>query len=1061
MPIRSHTALRRLVRAACLALGLTGAFSASLAAPWKVRADTDVQLDVRQIAWRLQGPFAEQRVELLLRNPSARPVEATVLLPLGDGERLRAYALDINGELREAVPVERVQARVAFETMTARQVDPALVERDSDSDYRLRVFPIPARGERRLRIDLARLAERVDCGWRHLLTADALPAGAAQAALVSSDSAPGSLVAGLSVMPRAAAPAQGWVGELAMRGGDAPRELCLGAPKGPAGFSHRLDDGTQLHWLEAPVAEQAAVAVPDPTHLEIVWDASLRMPQDRLGSLQVLDHYLRGRSLDVTLTVLRLAPQRRAFHVQNGNWAALREALQALSPEGALDLGSWSPAAGVQQVLMFSEVRPSWPQREALKPPGLPVHLIGNQVADMAAAQVLMQDGGQWLDLRQRTPEAIAAQLRMTPATRIATAWDQLRWHAEARVPRHGVLRACHVQGSEAPEPAQPRLRLTHAGAERASHEEVQVGRWPPEPLAAFWCGSWWVQTLEAEPLRNKAQLARLGEQLGLVNRETSLLVLETVQDYINHGIMPPAASPALREAVLRGREQRESRRSSAAAGQRVALERAWAERQAWWDTDFALKQRQDAREAELRRMAERQREALERRQGRERQRLEERLGRTLQHGLVAPAQNGGTFVEEALPPPPPTREIRSTAAAPGADFVPPPEMMLPVPAPAPMPVPRPAPTYAATPAQAAPPSRPAHVAVPAPEAASPAITLRAVATNEPYAAELDAAQTLAALEAAYADLRPRYQESPAFHVDVAERFISLGEMARGVLVISNVVALMPREAAALRMVAYRLQGVGQDAPALDLLQRVQVLAPDEPQSWRDLGLALSRAQRCEEAAQALRHVVDMPWPAHFADIDLITLGELNALQTQCSNRAFDALPEALRRAMPVGLRVVLSWDLKDTDIDLHVVDPRGEVAFFGHRDTPQGGRLSRDFTAGYGPEEFILRRPVSGTYKVMVKYFGSRLAKLSRGATVQMTLQTGFGTAQPQSRTMTFRLVEGSGLLELGQFELDRKGRIAGASAVKPKPPGHALAKPASAPDDAREAQIRRGTPG
>jgi len=322
-----------------------------------------------------------------------------------------------------------------------------------------------------------------------------------------------------------------------------------------------------------------------------------------------------------------------------------------------------------------------------------------------------------------------------------------------------------------------------------------------------------------------------------------------------------------------------------------------------------------------------------------------------------------------------------------------------------------------------------------------------AVATNEPYADELASAGTLAGLETVYADLRVRYQDSPAFYVDVAERFFALGDTARGVQIISNVVVLMPREASALRMVAYRLQGMGQDAPALDLLQRVQALAPDEPQSWRDLGLALGRAQRCEEAMRTLSHVAGTPWPAQFADVDLITLGELNALQAQCPSQAFAALPEAQRRAMPVGLRVVLSWDLKDTDIDLHVLDPHGEVAFFGHRDTLQGGHLSRDFTAGYGPEEFILRRPLPGTYKVMAKYFGSRLAKLSRGATAQLTLQTGFGTAQPQSRTMTVRLVEGGGLVELGRFEVDRRGRITGSPLAKTKPSGPTKAWPAKRP--------------
>ncbi len=50
---------------------------------------------------------------------------------------------------------------------------------------------------------------------------------------------------------------------------------------------------------------------------------------------------------------------------------------------------------------------------------------------------------------------------------------------------------------------------------------------------------------------------------------------------------------------------------------------------------------------------------------------------------------------------------------------------------------------------------------------------------------------------------------------------------------------------------------------------------------------------------------------------------------------------------LPIGLRATLSWDLNDTDIDLWVTDPNGERVYYGHRDSYQGGHISRDFTAG------------------------------------------------------------------------------------------------------------------
>ncbi|MDL5030512.1 VIT domain-containing protein [Pelomonas sp. APW6] len=1017
MPPCTHRPGKTWHRPALLALHLAWlslAAPVAEAAPWKVRADTQVQLELRQIGWRLQGPFAEQRVELVLRNPSNRPMEATVLLPLADGERLRGYALDINGELRDAVPVERVQARVAFETQTALRVDPALVERDSDSDYRLRVFPIPARGERRLRIDLARLAERSDCGWRHTLSADALPEGSQLAATLSASLKPVLVPEGLDEPAPAAdksASAAAWTATLPLRSGDAPRTVCLPAPGQPAGFTHRLDDGTEFRWLEVPMADAGTQPLPAPSRLEIVWDASLRMPGDRLRELQLLDSYLRGRSLSVTLTVLRLGMQRQQFQVRNGDWTALRETLLALKPEGALDLGSWSPAAGAQQVLMFSELRHSWPHREALKSPGLPVHLVSRQVADMALAQPLLQDGGQWLDLKQASLDELARQLTLTPGVRIASRWDQAAWHAESRTPRQGVLRACHVQPADEAWRDKPALLLSQQDAQGRRERGVQAEHWTPEPLAAFWCGSWWIQTLEVEPLRNKRQLARLGEQLGLVNRETSLLVLETLQDYINHGVMPPGTTPAIREAVLRGREARAEREREQSTVQRRALALQWSSRERWWSRDFS-EAKEEARHL-------RELEALENRQARERERLERQFERTGRPAPIVATQFGS--------PPPPA-------------FIRPPEVhVMPAPTPAPkaesppprpvdVPAPHPALPHPAAPTRVEPPREPAPSVAPA-----AAHTLRAVATTERYAAELAQARTAEALDRLVADLSGTYADSPAFHADVAERFAALGRVPRAVQVLSNIVALMPREASALRLVAYRLQGMGQAALALDLLLRARDLAPDEPQSWRDAGLALGQAGRCDEAAASLQHVMDTAWPDRFAEIALISLAELNDLQQRCPSASVSTLPEALRKSLPVGLRVVMRWDLNSTDIDLHVIDPLNEEAFFMHRDTRQGGHLSRDFTAGYGPEEFIVRQPLPGRYKVVARYYGSQRATLSRGATVQVDVQTGFGSPQLKTRTMTFRLVEGGGDIELGEFHLDAKGRLIDPPAPAP----------------------------
>jgi hypothetical protein len=61
-----------------------------------------------------------------------------------------------------------------------------------------------------------------------------------------------------------------------------------------------------------------------------------------------------------------------------------------------------------------------------------------------------------------------------------------------------------------------------------------------------------------------------------------------------------------------------------------------------------------------------------------------------------------------------------------------------------------------------------------------------------------------------------------------------------------------------------------------------------------------------------------------------------------------------------------LIWDTKGVDIDLHVIEPRGDRIYFGHRNGKQGGELDVDNTWGHGPENIYWLLPARGKKKVL-----------------------------------------------------------------------------------------------
>lgn len=73
----------------------------------------------------------------------------------------------------------------------------------------------------------------------------------------------------------------------------------------------------------------------------------------------------------------------------------------------------------------------------------------------------------------------------------------------------------------------------------------------------------------------------------------------------------------------------------------------------------------------------------------------------------------------------------------------------------------------------------------------------------------------------------------------------------------------------------------------------------------------------------------------------------------------------------PAKLRVVLSWDSDNTDLDLHLVTPDAGHVWYGERSLANGAALDVDVTTGYGPEMIASPTPLKGQYLVYVNYYG------------------------------------------------------------------------------------------
>jgi uncharacterized protein YfaP (DUF2135 family) len=142
--------------------------------------------------------------------------------------------------------------------------------------------------------------------------------------------------------------------------------------------------------------------------------------------------------------------------------------------------------------------------------------------------------------------------------------------------------------------------------------------------------------------------------------------------------------------------------------------------------------------------------------------------------------------------------------------------------------------------------------------------------------------------------------------------------------------------------------------------------------------------------------------------------------QFQLQQQLATSIDNRLIRHLPVDLRIVMVWDTDNTDVDLHVIEPTGEECYYSHKNTAIGGTIRRNFTGGYGPEEYLVRQAVKGTYTVRAKYSANYQQSLTGVTTIMVYIYKYYGQLNQQKEIVTLRLSSNQEMIDVCKVEFD-----------------------------------------
>lgn len=930
----------------------------------------------------VMGQTAVTTMEMTFYNPNDRVMEGEFEFPLSNGQEVSHFALDIGGKLREGVVVDKALGRQAFEDITRRNVDPGLLEKTEGNNFRARVYPMPAQGTRRILIAFEQeLSQKDGRDFYFLPIASGVKLKHFRlrtevvSRLVKADIEN-------TLQLDFGQSRNSYISEVKKDNYTLDKNIGLTFPKIDKPQLLTATKGTDSYlYGNIALEKQSLKKKEKPKSIGILWDiSSSSQKRDFAKEFALLDAYFKEiKEVKVALTTFHIRSSAAIpFKVENGNWQELRQYLEKLVYDGATDPQAMLFPQESDEYFLFSDGIFNFRDKnfdftQLIGQLHAPVNVVCSQlVANGDKLQYLAgATGGSFINLNtQEVSEAVKAL--QYQAFQVLD-YKVKKGNVVNLYPQKGSLvgenftfsgylnsdKATLVVSLGYPNKVIVEKELTFSKNTAASDEEFALLRrvWAEKKIAQ----------LRREGAENKA-IDATGRRYGIVTEGNSLIVLETAEDYVRYQITPPKEL-----------EQEYNKLSAEIETEKItekeALENVLAlskEQTSWWQTSYPIKAQKKTKKNKKYgtpppppAMMVHAEEIAEYNNAAE-------VLKDVSHDDAKMADMGTAGYDIIADNS--AQQMEMELAEPVAE------------------------SLGYNPPQAS-------------------IVLNAYDPDTPYLKVMEYADPAKAIET-YHKLKKEYGQTPSFYVDVADYFFKKGDLTQAVLVVSNLAELNLEDAQLLRVLGYKLSSYKAYKEAIEVFRKVVAIREEEPQSYRDLGLALGEDKQYQEAVETLYKVVKNAWDERFGDVQLVTMNDINSLVARHKGIKTNFMDKRLLKSEPVDIRVVLSWDTDNCDMDLWVTDPTDEKCFFDNKLTYLGGKISKDVTQGYGPEEFMIKKAPKGTYKIETDYFGTLSQKQLMPVTLRITFYTHFGTDKEQKQETTVRLTNEEDLIEVGSFE-------------------------------------------
>lgn len=915
------------------------------------------------------GNIATTNFDLTVANSSDKTLQGELTLPLNGDQEVYRYALDVKGKLREGVPVEKIKARQTFEAIVRRGVDPGLIQKSKGNVYKTAIYPISPLGKREVAIGILESLPIENGRLLYKLPLEGIDSiGHLKIEVVVAKNANAQISNLTDNFSNIQFDNQSNSYNLTFeRNGFKPdKDLSFTLPVFEATRDQVYTtqfEGKTYFYLLAKAPDYQSKPKQHPESIAIFWDNSLSASKRDVSlELKVLSKYMEELPGSTKITIYpfnHIQLESRSFSVSDST--QLLAFIKALKNNGATRLDNLNFNVKANEILLFTDGINTL-SKDQIKLPKVPAYTFNSAAGSNSSLlkNIAKKTNGDYIDLtRSSLLEAVRTLQNNTikctgvsyKKTDLQDIYPTLPTIVNGYVALAGILLNDKAD-----------ISLTYGDKnESRAPQIISVGGQATDNniVVKLWAKAF-AQELDENFEQNKQTIKELGEKYGIVTRNTSLMVLENVTDYITYQITPPEELKEEYNRIVASMPKPNSDTNENITSENKQFATSLLN---WYNANVIniYKKKKAATSTSARHRHRRNTIPIIYQEDNVRE--EEPIYNDVSNAEVV-VVNRETSRNLS--------EVITTVQDSTANKV---------------------------------------------VQKKTTIALNPWTPDAPYLRILNATPSNQ-LDSTYYALRAKNENTPSFYIEVADFFIKKGNTQMGQSILLSLLDLSLENIELLKAAAYRLMQEKEYDTAILIYEEIKELRPEEPQSYRDLALAYLQKGDYQSTLDYYCFIMSKSW-GRFNDIKEIILNEMNALMAAHKGHLnlTNVDKSLILPIMPQDIRVIMDWSSDNTDIDLWVDDPNMERCMYNHNRTANGGKISKDFTNGFGPEEFAIKNAPKGKYQIYANYYAEHRASITGPVTVYLSIFTRFGTSKQNVERIAIQLKERSSSQMIGSI--------------------------------------------